>query len=102
MSDVQRQAPVGMRCSWKVLGFRALVLTSLAAVAAWLCWAFFHGWTERQLERLIQAVVPAAPDRQFVEAWFDRHGIKHGWSEDTANMGGTADQTWGQMAGLRD
>jgi hypothetical protein len=52
-----------------------------------------------KLERLIQAEVQPDSDRQSVEAWFDRHGIRHTWFEDTTgDMRGH--HTMPQLAGL--
>jgi len=56
-------------------------------------------WTEAQVERLILAEVPTFSGRNYVEDWFDRHGIAHGYTRDTEG-GGRGHQTLRDLAGL--
>jgi hypothetical protein len=75
-------------------------LLALVGGGGWLWWSSQRGWTVAKLERLIQAELPQGCDRAAAEAWFDRHGIRYGWFEDTTgDMRGH--QTMPQLAGLQ-
>jgi hypothetical protein len=81
-------------------GCLTFLLLTFIGCGGWMWWSSQRGWTVAKLERLIQLEVPRECDRATVEAWFDRHGIRQSWFEDTTgDMRGQ--QTMPQLAGLR-
>jgi len=95
------QCDVTVRRSRRLLaGCLILLLVTLVSCGGWLWWCSQRGWTVAKLERLIEAEVPPDCGRKTVEAWFDQHGIRYTWFEDTTGaMRGH--QTMPQLAGLR-
>lgn len=80
-------------------GCLAVLLFALLGSGGGLWWYSEHSWTAAKLERLIAVEIPAGCDRATAEAWFDRHGIQYGWSEDTTGDG-RGNQTMPEWAGL--
>jgi hypothetical protein len=76
-----------------------ITIGALVAIAG-LGWYSQRGWTSSKLERLIRQEVPDGCERSQVEAWFDRHGIKHQYSVVTA--GPEEGDTMPHLAGLKN
>src|SRR5207249_2843833 len=95
----QESTPV--RLNYRPLvGCAVFFLLLLGGYAGLLWWNSQRGLTVAKVERWIKEEVPPGCDRQFVEAWFDRHGISHDWTDDTE--GAKRDhKTLPQLAGLR-
>lgn len=76
------------------------LLLVLVAGAGWLWWQQ-RGWTVPQLESLVQEEITPGGERAAVEAFLERHGIRHTFIFDT-----TSDRHEGQTmpsrAGLRE
>ena len=64
-------------------------------------WASQRGWTVAKVERSIHTEVAPDCDRRTVEAWFDRHGIRHYWFEN-ASEGVQVLRTRTQSVGFRN
>ncbi len=79
-----------------------LALVIVIAVLMWASADGRRGWTAARLETLIRAEVPAAADRQYVEAWLDRHGLTPMYFADTAAADRYGDRTMPALEGLRD
>ena len=80
-------APVGVsgqRSRRLRFGCVTLGLFVLLCSGTWLTWRATRGWTSARVERQIQEEVPPGCGRSEVQAWFDRHGIVHGYFEGTA------------------
>jgi hypothetical protein len=83
----------------RLLALLALVAVGAGLVALWRPWESTIHSTAARLERLIQEEVPPNCDRQQAEAWLDRHGIQHLYSEDTTGDRSGHD-TMPSLAGL--
>jgi hypothetical protein len=61
-----------------------------------------RGWTEAKVRRLIRTEVPRSSTKTALEGWFDRHGITHGAVRGDTRGGSIGDQTFRELAGLRE
>jgi hypothetical protein len=59
------------------VGLLSIVLLVPLVIATWALVDSQRGWTEARLEKAIQAELPVDCDREQVENWFDKHGIRH-------------------------
>lgn len=81
-------------------GCLAFSLLPIGGCGGSLCWAWDRGLTVSKIERWIRKEIPRGCDRKTVEAWFDRHKLDYGWS-DNPNVGGVGRQSFVELAGLR-
>jgi hypothetical protein len=82
------------------LGCLALLLVALG-YGSWMWWLSQRGWTAAQLEKLIQAELPANCDRASASAWFDQHGIGYNWWADTTGDS-RGNRTMPELVGLKN
>lgn len=82
------------------LGYVLVLAAFGTPLAGWLTYINCRGWTSSKLERLIQAEIPKGCDRQVVEAWFERHGIPHFFTDHPSGGGKVGKKTVIMLAGL--
>src|SRR5262245_38385129 len=84
------------------VGSLLLVAGCLAPVVGWLIYENNRAWTVGKIEHLIRTELRPNCSREDVEAWFEKHGLKHGFSTDPNGAGMMGDKTPLMLAGLGD
>ena len=84
------------------VGSLLLVAGCLTPVVGWLIYENNRAWTVGKIEHLIRTELRPNCSREDVEAWFEKHGLKHGFSTDPNGAGMMGDKTPLMLAGLGD